>query len=394
MASRIYFDHSATTPLDPRVLEAMLPHLQGPPGNPSSPYQEGLRARRAVELAREQVAGLLGAHPSEIFFTASGTEAGNLALQGALRPHLLPGSHVITTPVEHPAVLDTCRALERRGATLTLLPVDTHAQVHTADLCAALRPETRLISVMAANNLVGTVEPIAEMAAIAKAQKALFHTDAVQAAGKIPLDVHHLGVDLLSLSAHKLHGPQGVGALYVRQGISLDPILFGGGQERSLRPATENVAGIVGLGAAAALATGEIHSEGLRLSSLRERIFKGLRDRRLCFTLLGHPTERLPGHLCLGFPGLEGEMPALVQALDQAGVAVSASSACSTSKSAAPSPVLLAMGFSPDRARGFLRVTLGRFNTEPEVARFLDALPRALASLPSGREEALSATGG
>ncbi|MBZ5528740.1 MAG: cysteine desulfurase [Acidobacteriia bacterium] len=395
MASRIYFDHSATTPLDPRVFSAMAPHLSSAAGNPSSPHHEGRQARQAVEFARGQVAELLGADPAEILFTASGTEADNLALLGALRARHLSESHIITTAIEHPAVLETCRALERRGVSLTLLPVDGHAQVDPSALCAAIRPETRLVSVMAANNLVGTLQPIAELAAITKAQGALFHTDAVQAAGKIPLNVKYLPADLISLSAHKLHGPQGIGALYVRGGVTLDPILFGGGQERGLRPATENVAAIVGFGMAAALAAAEIHSEAARLSALRGRILSGLRARLPHATLLGHPVERLPGHLCLGFPGHEGDMPALVIALDEAGVAVSSSSACSTAKAGAPAPVLQAMGLSADRARGFLRVTLGRFSTERDADRFLDLLPQAVSSLPSTRQaETFSATPG
>jgi len=391
MASRIYFDHSATTPLDPRVFSAMAPHLNGAGGNPSSPHHEGRQARQAVEIARAQVAELLGADPAEILFTASGTEADNLALLGALRSRNLSECHVITTAIEHPAVLESCRTLERRGASLTLLPVDAHAQVDPAALCAAIRPETRLVSIMAANNLVGAIQPIAELAAISKAQGALFHTDAVQAAGKIPLSVKDLPADLISLSAHKLHGPQGIGALYVRRGVTLDPILFGGGQERGLRPATENVAGIVGFGVAAALAAAEIRSEAARLSGLRERILAGLRVRLPRVTLLGHPVERLPGHLCLGFPGLEGDMPALVLALDEAGVAVSSSSACSTAKAGAPSPVLQAMGLSAEQARGFLRVTLGRFNTQRDADHFLDLLPHAIASLSPARQETFAA---
>jgi cysteine desulfurase len=395
MASRIYFDHSATTPLDPRVFSAMAPHLSGAGGNPSSPHHEGRRARQAVEIARAQVAELVGADPAEILFTASGTEADNLALLGALRARHLSESHIITTTIEHPAVLETCRTLERRGAALTLLPVDSHARVDPAALCAAVRPETRLVSIMAANNLVGTLQPLAELATITKAQGALFHTDAVQAAGKIPLNVKDLPADFVSVSAHKLHGPQGIGALYVRGGVPLDPILFGGGQERGLRPATENVAGIVGFGVAAALAAAEIHSEATRLSALRERILAGLRARLPQVTLLGHPVERLPGHLCFGFPGHEGDMPALVLALDEAGVAVSSSSACSTAKAGTSAPVLQAMGLSADRARGFLRVTLGRFNTERDADRFLEILPQAVSSLPlTGQEKTFSTTPG
>jgi cysteine desulfurase len=382
MAGRIYFDHSATTPLDPRVLNAMMRFLDGAFGNPSSQHTEGRAARQAVETARAQVAALLGADPSEIVFTASGTEADNLALIGAVRARKTPG-HIITSLIEHAAVLETCRFLEQSDTKVSYLPVDHYGLVDPEDLHAALRPDTHLVSIMAANNVVGTLQPLDELARIAKQHGALFHTDAVQAGGKIPLDVSSLPVDLVSLSAHKLHGPKGIGALYVRRGVVLTPIVFGGGQERGLRSATENVAAIVGFGAAAELARTGMRSEANHLLGLRERILAGLRCSVPQSYLIGHPTQRLPGHLCLGFAGQESEAGKLVQALDEAGVAVSAGSACNAHHAGDPSNVLLAMGFDSDRARGLVRVTLGRFNTHEEVDRFLEILRRSLATLDS-----------
>jgi cysteine desulfurase len=380
MASRIYFDHSATTPIDPRVMVAMEPFLNDAFGNPSSLYREGRKARAAVEKARAQVAALLGADPSEIVFTGSGTEADNLAILGVVPTNGGP-SHVVTSSIEHPGVLEPCRFLERSGTKVTYLPVDNYGVVDIQSLQRALCAETRLVSVMAANNVVGTLQPLAELARITKQHGALFHTDAVQAAGKIPLDVKQLPADLISLSAHKLHGPKGVGALYVRDGVELNPIVLGGGQERGLRSATENVAGIVGFGVAAALAREEMTEETTQLVGLRERILARLRVTVPHAYLIGHPVKRLPGHLCLGFKGQEGDVLDILLGLDEKGVAVSSGSACSAHHAGNPSEILLAMGFDPERARGSLRVTLGRFSTDDEVNRFLEILPRVLASL-------------
>jgi len=379
MGSRIYFDHSATTPLDPRVFVLMEPYLLDDFGNPSSLHREGRKAREAVETARAQVAALFGAAPSEIVFTGSGTEADNLAILGSVRPQDGP-CHIVTSSIEHAAVLEPCRFLERFGTKVDYLPVDPCGLIDPENLRRALRPETRLVSIMAANNVVGTLQPIAELARITKQHGALFHTDAVQAAGKIPLDVNELPVDLISVSAHKLHGPKGVGALYVRHGVELNPIVLGGGQERGLRSATENVAGIVGFGAAAALAREEMESEARDLVRLREQILARLRETLPHAYLIGHPVKRLPGHLCLGFAGQEHQVLQLLAALDEAGVAVSSGSACSAHHAGAPSEILLAMGFDPQRAKGSLRVTLGRFSSESEVNRFLEILPRALAA--------------
>jgi cysteine desulfurase len=389
MNPRIYFDHSATTPLDPRVLAAMGPFLGGAFGNPSSLHQEGRAARAAIETARAQVASLIGAEPEEIIFTASGTEADNLALIGAVRASGRPG-HVVTTSIEHAAILETCRFLAdsgtKPGTKITRLPVDSDGLVGPESLLRALQSNVTIVSVMAANNVVGTLQPIEELAHLTKLHGVLFHTDAVQAAGKIPLDVNRLHVDLLSLSAHKLHGPKGVGALYVRKGTRLSPIVFGGGQERGLRSATENVAGIVGFGAAAAIAREELAEEALRLARFREQIAAELRRVLPQSYLFGHPVHRLPGHLSFGLRGQEREVGKLLAALDGAGVAVSAGSACSANHSSEPSGVLLAMGFDPERARGLLRVSLGRFNTQKDVDRFLEILPGAVVTLSVSRD--------
>jgi cysteine desulfurase len=385
MNPRIYFDHSATTPLDPRVLEAMGPFLGGAFGNPSSLHQEGRVAREAIDTARAQVAALIGAQPDEIIFTASGTEADNLALIGAVRASGKPG-HVVTSSIEHAAVLETCKFLASGGTRMTHLSVDSDGIVRPDGLLRALQSNVTIVSVMAANNVVGTIQPIEELAHLTKLHGVLFHTDAVQAGGKIPLDVDRLRVDLLSLSAHKLHGPKGTGALYVRKGTGLAPIIFGGGQERGLRSATENVAGIVGFGAAADLARRELDNETIRLKQFRERISGELCRRFPNSYLFGHSTQRLPGHLSFGLRGQERELGNLLAALDQAGVAVSAGSACSAHHSGEPSGVLLAMGYEAERARGLIRVTLGRFNTQQEVERFLEVLPRAVSALSPAEE--------
>ncbi len=358
----------------------MGPFLGGEFGNPSSQHHEGRVARAAVDTARAQVASLIGADPDEIIFTASGTEADNLALIGAVRASGKPG-HVVTTSIEHAAILETCRFLATAGTKVTYLPVDGDGMVGPEGLLRELQSNVTLVSVMAANNVVGTLQPIEELAHLTKLHGVLFHTDAVQAAGKIPLDVNRLRVDLLSLSAHKLHGPKGVGALYVRKGTRLSPIIFGGGQERGLRSATENVAGIVGFGAAAEIAREELAEEATRLAQFRERISRELFRALPQSYLFGHPVHRLPGHLSFGLRGQEREVGKLLAVLDAAGVAVSAGSACSAHHAGEPSPVLLAMGYDAERARGLVRVSLGRFNTEQEVDRFLKILLRAVASI-------------
>ncbi|HVN15659.1 MAG TPA: cysteine desulfurase family protein [Anaerolineales bacterium] len=378
---QIYFDHSATTPLDPRVVKAMLPFYDVDFGNPSSLHWAGQQAKQGIDEGRRQVAELFHADPEEITFTASGTESDNMVLKGVAAQYKLQDCHIITSSFEHPAILETCKYLERLGYSISYLPVSSEGIIDPQSLRQALRPNTRLVSVMAANNVVGTLQPIGELARITKEYGALFHTDAVQAVGKIPLHMDAMPVDLLSLSGHKLHGPKGIGALYVRKGVKIEPLVHGGGQERGLRSATENVAAIAGLGKAAAIAGAEMSVEASHLVKLRDRIINEVKERISNAYLIGHPYKRLPGHICLGFAGQEGEAMHLMLALNDEGIAVSTGSACSSHNAGQPSYILMAMGMDPVRARGSLRITLGRFNTDHEVETFLEVLPRLIENL-------------
>lgn len=378
---QIYFDHSATTPLDPRVVEAMLPFYGVNFGNPSSLHWAGQQAKQAIVEGRRQVADLFHAGPDEIIFTASGTEADNMVLMGVAMRYQPKDCHIITSAFEHPAILETCKYLDKLGYSISYLPVTSEGIVEPQSLRQALRPNTRLVSVMTANNVVGTLQPIGELARITREHGALFHTDAVQAVGKIPLHVDALPVDFISMSAHKLHGPKGIGALYIRRGAVIEPLVHGGGQERNLRSATENVAGIVGFGKAASIASAEMSAEASRLVSLRDRIIAGIQAQIPNAYLIGHPYKRLPGHICLGFAGQEGEAMHLMLALNDEGIAVSTGSACSAQHGGQPSYILMAMGMDPVRARGSLRITLGRFNTDLEADTLLQVLPRLTDSL-------------
>jgi len=371
----VYMDHNATTPLREEVLEAMLPYLREEFGNASSLHSFGIRARRAIESAREKVATALGAEPREIVFTGCGTESDNQAIKGvafANRNNRSGGDHIITSHIEHKAVLQTCQYLEKQGFRVTYLPVDELGLVNPDDVAQAITDRTVLVSVMFANNEVGTIQPIAEIARVCREKEVYFHTDAVQAVGKLPVDVGKLGVDILSLSAHKFYGPKGVGALYVRKGVKVDSLLHGGHQERGRRAATENVAGIVGLGKAIELRLGEMAAEAERLTALRERLYDGVVAQIDHVHLNGHPTERLPGTLNLCFEYVEGE--GIIMGLDLAGVAVSSGSAC-TSATLSPSHVLLAMGVHPAVAQGSIRFSLGRGNTGADVDYVLETLP-------------------
>jgi cysteine desulfurase len=374
----IYMDHNATTPLREEALVAMLPYLQEEFGNPSSLHSFGRQARKAIETAREQVAVTLGARPREIVFTGCGTESDNQAIKGVAFANRGKGDHVITTQIEHKAVLQACQYLEGQSFRVTYLPVDQYGVVDPGDVARAITGQTVLVSVMFANNEVGTVQPIAEIGRVCRESGVTFHTDAVQVVGKLPFDVTELGVDLLSLSAHKFYGPKGVGALYVRKGVKIDPLLHGGHQEWGHRAATENVAGIVGLGKAIELRRGEMAAEADRLAALRERLYEGIAARIDHVYLNGHPTRRLPGTLSLCFDYVEGE--GIIMGLDLAGVAVSSGSAC-TSASLEPSHVLLAMGVQPATAQGSIRFSLGRENTEEDVDRVLDVLPPVVERL-------------
>lgn len=392
---RIYLDHAATTPVHPEVVEAMSRCLAGVWGNPSSIHSFGREARILVEEARDRVAALIGAASREIIFTGSGTEADNLAVIGVARLRRDRGNHIITSAVEHHAVLHACEYLENReGFRITRLPVDGHGLVDPADLRRALDDETILVSIMAANNEVGTIQPIAELADPARERGVPFHTDAVQAVGQIPFDVDATGVDMLALSGHKLHGPKGVGALYVRRGVRLEPLLHGGGQERRLRPGTENVPGIVGLGKAAELAGRDLEERGRRLRALRDRLITGLRERIPDVVLNGHPERRLPGNVNVGILHVEGE--SVLLNLDLKGVAASSGSACSAG-TMEPSHVLSAMGIEADRARGAVRFSLGRETVETDVDYVLDVLPPLVEKLrrmsPLYRRRALPSEG-
>lgn len=359
-------DHSATTPVAPEVLEAMLPYFGEKYGNASSLHSFGLEAKEALEESRDKVAALLGAQPEEIIFTSGGTESDNLALKGigyrSKEKEL--GNHIITSSIEHPAILETCRKLKTQGFDVTYLPVTKDGLVDPGTLESAVKKETVLISIMHANNEIGTIQPLKEIGEIAKEKDVFFHTDAVQTAGKIPIDVNDLGLDLLSLSAHKLYGPKGVGALYVRKGTRLDSIVQGGGHERGLRSGTENVAGIVGLARAADLAGQEMASEAKRLTGLRNRLAKMVLDSVKDSWINGSMTKRLPGNLNFGFRYVEGE--SLLLFLDSKGIAVSTGSACS-SKKLEPSHVLMSLGLKPEECHGSLRITMGRANTEEDV---------------------------
>jgi cysteine desulfurase len=375
---RVYFDHNATTPVDPAVREAMLPYLGEVFGNASSIHSFGQQARAAVESAREAVAALLGARPAEIVFTSGGTEADNLAIFGVVGAAGERKKHVITTQIEHHAVLNACEALAQQGVEVTFLPVSSAGVVDPDDVRRALRPETVLITVMHANNELGTVQPVGEIARIAAEAGVRFHTDAVQSTGKLPIDVEALGVDLLSISAHKLYGPKGVGALYVRRGVHLKPLLYGGHHERDRRPGTENVPGIAGLGKAAELARTRLQEDSVRMAALRDRLEAGLLERVSHIRVNGAGAPRTPNTTNITFSFVEGE--ALVIALDLKGVACSTGAACS-SGAVEPSHVLTAIGLPPEEARASLRFSLGHSNTEAEVDFALQVIPGAVEHL-------------
>ena len=383
----IYLDHAATSPLRRAALEAMLPYLSEHGGNPSSLHASGRRARQGVDEARELIAGAIGAQPREVVFTASGTEADNLAVKGIAWAGTPRGRHIITTAVEHRAVLNSVAVLERSNFAITILPVDATGRVDPATVADALNDRTTLVSVMAANNEVGTIQPIAEIGEIVRGHPARFHVDAVQYAAHGAIDVNAWQADVVSLSAHKLGGPQGVGALYVRRGTHMLPQLHGGSQERQRRAGTENVAGIVGFGAAVALASDEMAAETERLRELSDHLREGL----LALdgvTLTGHPTERLANNVSVIVDGVEGGD--LVAALDLEGVEVSTGSAC-TSGSTEPSHVLVAMGIDPEVAHGSIRVTTGFGTSGADVERALEAFGAVLPRLRASRELVASA---
>lgn len=375
---RIYVDNAATTKLAPEVFDSMKPYLTDFFGNPSSIYEEARTAKKAIETAREQVASAIGASPKEIYFTGSGSESDNWAIRSTAKTLKSKGNHIITTAVEHHAVLHTCQDLEKQGYEVTYLPVDNDGKVSPADVKAAIKDTTILITVMFANNEIGTLMPIAEIAKIAKEAGVLFHTDAVQAVGMIPINVHDLGVDMLSLTGHKFHGPKGSGALFVRSGVKLASFITGGAQERARRAGTENVAGIVGLGKAIELATSNIPQKAGYLSALRDAYIKKVLERIPYSRLNGHPTDRLPGNANISFEFIEGE--GLLLLLDMNGIAASSGSAC-TSGSLDPSHVLLAIGLKHEQAHGSLRTSFDTENTMDDIDKIVDAVEAAVKRL-------------
>jgi cysteine desulfurase len=375
---RFYFDHNATTPVSPAVLEVLVPALLEVYGNASSIHQHGQIAKQKLEIARRQVALLLHADAKDVVFLSGGTEADNLAILGTVRSHPAAKKHLVTTTIEHPAVLNPCRQLEREGVEVSYVPVGPDGVVDPGDVRRAIRPETVLISAMHANNELGAIQPVREISALAREAGILMHADGVQAAGKIDVDVQELGVDLYSLSGHKLYAPKGIGALYVKRGTPLSPIQFGGRHERERRPGTENVPGAVALGQAAESALEDLGSESARVQALRDRLEAGILENVPAAGVNGGSSPRTPNTTNIFFDGLEGE--ALVISLDLKGFAVSSGSACS-SGAVAPSHVLLAIGLSRERARASLRFSLGRSNTEAQVDALIQAVAESAAQL-------------
>jgi cysteine desulfurase len=387
--NRVYLDHNATTPVEPEVLEAMLPYLSGEFGNAASIHSFGQRARAAVETARESVAALIGARPQEIVFTSGGTESDNHAIFGIVEAAGGHGKHVITTAIEHEAVLNTCQALEKQGVSVTYLSVDREGRIDLEALRHAMCPKTVLITIMHANNELGTVQPLEEIGRIAAEADVYFHTDAVQSAGKLPIDVRAMGVDLLSVSGHKLYAPKGIGALYIKSGTRLCQLLYGGHHQRGFRPGTENVAGIVGLGKAAEMARRSLAEDAKRVIALRDKLEDGLLARVPDSSVNGGRSPRTPNTTNVLFHGVEGE--ALVIALDLKGLACSTGAACS-SGAVEPSHVLTAIGHPPEEARASLRFSLGRHTTSEDIDIALQVVPAAVAQLrelsPTYRKEA------
>ena len=368
---RIYMDHAATTYVKPEVLDAMTPYFTEHFGNPSSIHSFARETKKAIDHAREQVANAIGATPSEIFFTSGATESDNWALRGMAYQHKNKGNHIITTAIEHHAMLHTCQALEKEGFEVTYLEVDENGLVTPEQVKNAITDKTILVSVMFANNEIGTIEPIEQIGAVCKEKGVVFHTDAVQAFGAVPIDVNKMNIDLLSITGHKLYGPKGTGALYIRKGVILKNLIEGGAQERGKRPGTENIAGIVGLGKAAELANEHMEENAARLTALRDKLIDGILQQIPETRLNGHRTKRLPNNVNICFRYIEGE--SLLLLLDRAGIAASSGSAC-TSGSLDPSHVLLAIGLPHEIAHGSLRLTLGACTTEEDVLYTIETL--------------------
>ncbi|MBQ3478397.1 MAG: cysteine desulfurase NifS [Clostridia bacterium] len=375
---KVYMDNGATTRVTEPVMAAMQPYFCEIYGNPSSVHGFGREARKAVEAARAQVAKAIGAEPREIYFTGCGTEADNWALRGAAYANIKKGKHIITTNFEHHAILHTCKQLEKEGFEVTYLPVDSDGLVTPEQLEAAIRPDTVLVSIMYANNEVGAIEPIGELAAVAKAHGVLFHTDAVQAIGHVPIDVKAQGIDMLSMSGHKFHAPKGIGALYVRQGVRIQRLMQGGAQERGQRPGTENLAGIVGIGKAIELVTADVEDRAAKMAAIRDHMIERIMKEIPHVQLNGHPTKRMCGNINVSFYFVESE--SILLHLDFKGIAASSGSAC-TSGSLDPSHVLLAIGVSHEHANGSVRLSLCEENTMEEADYVVDSLVEIVGRL-------------
>lgn len=374
----IYIDHSATSPVDIEVFNAMKPYFVESYGNASTLYSLGREARRAMESSREKVASIIGANTDEIIFTSGGTESDNIAIKGIAYRFRRRGNHIITSNIEHPAVDETCKYLEKNGFEVTYLPVEKDGIVNSSDLEDAITDKTILITVMHANNEIGTIQQISEIGEIAHKNKIYFHTDAVQSVGKIPVNVEELNVDMLSLSAHKLYGPKGVGALYIKKGVRVEPIIHGGGHEKGIRPGTENVAGIVGLGKACEIAENNLEKEAQYLTSMRDELIRRVLSEIDESYLNGHPTKRLPNNINFRFTGIEGE--SLVLHLDSKNIASSTGSACSSKKLEA-SHVLMALGLKEVQAHGSLRLTLGKENKMEDIDYVVESIKNAVDTL-------------
>ena len=376
---RIYLDYGATTPADPRVVKAMAPYFTKKFGNTMSLHSFGQEAKQALEESREKVAALLGAKANEIIFTGSATESNNLALKGIAFANRKRGNHIITSPIEHPCIIESSEWLEEQGFEVTRLKVDKYGMVNPKDVEAAIKKETILVSIIHASNEIGTIQPIAEIGKVIKLKsKIYFHTDAAQSFGKVPIDVNKMNIDLLTTSSHKMYGPKGVGCLFVRQGTNIQPFLHGGGQEAGLRSSTVNVPAIVGFAKACELCQKEMAKEALRVSKLRDKLIKGILNKISGSHLNGHPIKRLPNNANVWFDYIEGE--SMVIQLDLEGIAASTGSACSSAK-LEPSHVLLALGLKHEQAHGSLRMTLGRWNKESDISYVLKVLPGIIKNL-------------
>jgi cysteine desulfurase len=384
MQKRIYFDNAATTNVDPRVLESMIPYFTEFYGNASSMHAFGATAKVVLSNARKTLADSIHSQPEEIIFTSSGTEANNLALKGIALANRQRGMHIIVSAIEHDCILNTCRWLATQGFSISYLPVNSEGIVITGLLEKMIRKDTIMVSVMHVNNEIGTIQPVSAIGSICRENKVLFHTDACQSFGKIPINVAEQNIDLMTVNAHKIYGPKGIGALYVRKGLTIAPMLHGGGQEEGIRPSTENIPAIAGFSAAAEISINEMQSEHKRISELQENLFSSLNNVYNDFYLNGHRSKRLPHNLNFSFRGKEGEAIRLLLLLDESGIAVSAGSACSSNdKSNNASHVLQAIGLNQFEARGAIRVSFGRFNTMDEVRTFTETIGNIVGQLNS-----------